>query len=220
MNRIKLVGFWILFFVAVIGWSYARGDTNTGDAVTQYIDLDKCNKHDKVYYTVCWNNLIKMPTAGWTEILGDKINQGNIKARPNFYKDSGVKTTSPTLYKLPVHLGHTFANDSDNDYSQESLRSTYNMINITPMMGQLNIGMWRKVENRGKELAKKYGSVTSITFVEYNLDKKYNLVFPKKYTRVYSNPVVGIDECYTAENKLISATLNTIKVDCDEMRIK
>ena len=212
--------FWLSVFLIGILWSGAKADTNTGDAVTQFINLENCNKQDRVWYTVCWDDNLKVPVSGWSEIIGDKIDQGNTKARPNFYKDKIVKTVSPSLYALPNHLGHTFANDSDNDYSIESLKSTYNMINITPMLGQLNIGMWRKVENRGKEIARKYGSVTSITFIEYFPEKKYNLIYPKNYTRVYSVPGAGIEECYRAENKLIKANIQTIKIDCNELRLK
>lgn len=48
MNRIKLVGFWILFFVAVIGWSsFARGEyRNTGDATNRKDTGDATNRKD------------------------------------------------------------------------------------------------------------------------------------------------------------------------------
>ena len=219
-NKVAITIFWIFFALVCIGWSVAKADTGTVDSVSQYIDLKNCDNQDRLFYTVCWDAERRVPVSGWTEIKGNLIDVGNTKARPSFYKDKIVKTISPSLVNLPNHLGHTFANDSDNDYSVESLKSTYNMINITPMLGQLNIGMWRKVENRGKEIARKYGSVMSITLVEYFPDKKYNLVYPKKYTRIYSIPEVGFEECYSAENKLISAPLNTIQIDCKGIKIQ
>lgn len=221
MGKGLVAGFWIFFILVIVGASFAKGDTNMVDSVTQYIDLDKCDKQRRDnLYTVCWDAARKVPVSGWSEIYSDKIDVGNIKARPNFYKDQMVDTIAPSQIKLPNERGHTFANDSDNDYSPESLKATYNMINITPMYEALNVGMWRKVENRGKTLAKQYLSITSITLVEYFPDKKYDLVYPKRYIRIYSNPGLGIEECYAADNKKISAPLSTIKINCDEVKLK
>lgn len=191
------------------------------DEVKSFIDLNKCNKVTEVVYSVCWNNDLRIPESGWTVIKGSKIDSQNIKARPNFYKDNGYNTISPEQIQMPNERGHTFANDSDNDYDIDILKSTYNMINITPMHEAINVGAWRKVENRGKVLARKLEDVISITLVEYFDTPKYNMdtLYPKSYTRIYITE--DDDECYRVYNDgKPSLKLENYKIDCKKLLIK
>lgn len=226
MKNLKfwLVAFWLVVFSTIV--AYAEENKLIG--FSDYLGAENC-KHfvDRNYYSVCWDDEIGMPVSGWSKIDGNLISKGNTKARPSFYKDWEIKTISPKLIDIPNHLGHTFANDADNDWSFDSLKSTYNMLNITAMNGQVNTGIWRRIENRGKEIAKQEGSVIAITLVEYHKEKKFNLVFPMNYYRIYlMNEASGgefPDECYMVENKPYSKgslRLADVKMDCKELKLE
>ena len=206
-----------LFTVSLSGNDLSNVKPEVLDDASMFIDLNKCNQLDEKTYSVCWNNTLNAPDAGWTIIDGNNIGLSNIKKRPVFFDDHRVQLAyNHKSIQLPNHNGHTFANDSDNDYSNETLHSTYNMINITPMHESLNIGAWRKIENRGKILAKQAGEVTSITLVEYFDSPKYNMLYPKAYTRIYLTE--DISECYKADNlDRKSSSLQSYKIDCKKL---
>lgn len=216
---LKGIGISIILFVLIMLFSTnvkAEPVPTVQEEIAQYIDLKQCDIHDRFWYTVCWNNKLNLATSGWTIISSDNIDKINIEKRPNFYKDNFVKTLSPTQIKLPNHNGHTFANDSDNDYNIEALKSTYNMINITAMHGTVNTGAWRKVENRGKELARSLGDIISITKVEWYDEPKYGIPYPKAFTRIYVTE--DEPECYRVENIDRKSTfLKNYQVDCKNL---
>ena len=197
------------------GSSYVKSD------VGQFIDFSKCNNViDKNIYSVCYDEDNNRVMSGWSIIDGSKLNEGNLKGRPAFYKDEKWPTYNVEDIQLPNHRGHTFANDNNYDYSIKTLNTTYNMLNITPMHESLNIGNWRKIENRGNVIAKKVGEVISITIVEYFDAPRYDIKnYPSSFTRIYLTD--DESECYKASNtdrkgdKLID-----LKVDCSSLLIK
>ena len=188
--------------------------------ILNYIKMDTCKLIDRKYYTVCWNFEKNVAESGWTIIDPAYMNTGNINKRSSFYKDKEVQTLSPTQIKNPLHKGHTFAKDEDFDYIQESLKSTYNMINITPMYGKINIGIWRKIENRGRTLAKDFGPIISITKISYTDDSKFGIPagkYPKEFIRIYIGS--NFEECYKSGND-INENNNLLehKIECKEIK--
>ena len=222
----------IVIFCMMLSFSILNAETLSGvkpiTGFSDYLGDTNCKRPvERNYYSVCWNSELGMPISGWTKIDGNLIDQVNTKKRPNFFKDNEIKTISPKQIVMPNHLGHTFANDSDNDWSYDSLKSTYNMLNITAMNGQVNTGIWRRIENRGKEIAKQEGSVVAITLVEYHQEKKFNIVYPMNYYRIYlfNEASAGEypDECYMVENKPYSKgglRLIDVKIDCEQLKIE
>ena len=179
------------------------------------IYIPKCDTIiNKKYYKVCWNNELNVAESGWSIIDGSVIDKKNILARPRFYINDIVQTLKTDQIDYPNHRGHTFANDNDNDYSLDALRSTYDMINITPMHQTINIGAWRKVENRGNVLAKDIGEVISVTLVEYSNEEKYGIKnYPLSYTRIYITE--DEHECYKVDNlDRKSDKLQSYKINC------
>ncbi len=168
-----------------------------------------CKIIDKQIYKVCFDEELQLPISGKAITYAENIDSGNIKKRPNFYKNSEVKYLKPTEIKMPWHLGHTFAKDSNFDYSQDSLNLTYDMINITPMYGRINVGIWRRVERRGDELTREFGSVEHYTIVEYNKNK-----LPIYYIRIYKKK--DFKECYRVPNHFD----NTMKRDLELYKIQ
>ena len=222
----------IIVFCMLLSFSILNAETLSGvkpiTGFSDYLGDANCKQPiERNYYSVCWNSELGMPISGWTKIDGNLIDQVNTKKRPNFFKDNEIKTISPKQIVMPNHLGHTFANDSDNDWSYDSLKSTYNMLNITAMNGQVNTGIWRRIENRGKEIAKQEGSVVGITLVEYHQEKKFNIVYPMNYYRIYlfNEASAGEypDECYMVENRPYSKgglRLADVKIDCKQLKIE
>lgn len=235
--KVNLMKFVVVFLSAVLSFSILHAEVNQTLAIkpisnvtgfSDYLDESNC-KHpvERNYYSVCWEDSLGQPISGWTKIDGNLIDQVNTKKRPSFFKDTEIKTISPKQIAMPNHLGHTFANDSDNDWSYDSLKSTYNMLNITAMNGQVNTGIWRRIENRGKEIAKFRGSVVAITLVEYHQEKRFNIVYPMNYYRIYLYNEASAgeyqDECYMVENKPYSKgglRLVDVKIDCEQLKIE
>ena len=203
----------LLGLILVVG-AVIAGNIKDPD-VAMYIHNCK-NLQDKHYYKVCWNDDLGVAEAGWTVIDGSKIDKKNIIKRATFFIDDKVKTLKPEQIEMPNQRGHTFANDNNLDYNTEALKSTYNMINITAMHQTINVGAWRKVENRGNTIAKEDGKVTSITLVEYG-DEKYNIQkYPVSYTRIYITE--DIHECYKVDNlDRKSDKLESYKIDCQTL---
>ena len=192
-----------------------------------------CDKVDRGVFVACWNYDLDAPLSGWSIVDGELIKSGNIVKKPNFYKDKEVASLKPTDYALPFHRGHTFANDEDNDYSVDSIKQTYNMLNITPMYGQINIGIWRKVENFGDTLATEMGStkVLAITLIEYKENQvgKYHGTkidyarIPSSYTRIYVSDLTGEEFCFKVDNiaeKVPNDSLEAHRIDCNSIKIR
>lgn len=197
------------------GSSYVKSD------VGQFIDFSKCNQViDKNIYSVCYDDVNHRAMSGWSIIEGSKLDKGNIKGRPAFYEDEKYSTYNVEDIQLPNHRGHTFANDNDYDYSAKTLNATYNMLNITPMHESLNIGNWRKIENKGNAIAKKVGEVISITLVEYFDTPRYDIKnYPSSFVRIYLTD--DESECYRASNTDRKGDkLLDLKIDCSSLLIK
>lgn len=233
LNRIENIGGWFRVIGLAICLAFSLNILHAENikpitGFSDYLNETNCSQPvERNYYSVCWNSELGMPISGWTKIDGALISQVNTKARPSFFKDKEIKTISPKQIAMPNHLGHTFANDSDNDWSFDSLKSTYNMLNITAMNGQVNTGIWRRIENRGKEIAKQEGSVVAITLVEYHKEKKFNIVYPMNYYRIYlfNEASAGEypDECYMVANKPYSSgslRLSDVKIDCNQLKLE
>lgn len=174
-----------------------------------------CKIIDKGIYKVCFNEQLNLPISGKAITYKDKIDIVNISKRPNFYKSKDVNYLLLSQIKMPWHLGHTFAKDSDFDYSDESLLATYDMINITPMYGRINIGIWRKVETRGDILTKEFETLEQYTVVEYNSKK-----FPVYYNRIYKNDTFL--ECYRVPNHFsdfMDKKLESYRIDCNNINL-
>ena len=223
--------FWVVMLIgAMVGFFGAKcyaEDFSVPTKVLEYVN--DCDKVDRKLFVVCWNHDLDAPLAGWSIINKDLKDKVNISKRPSFYKDKEVMSMGPNDYGLPFHRGHTFANDEDNDYSTESLKNTYNMLNITPMYGNINTGIWRKIEEKGDFLATNY-NVLAITLVHYNDSKPGQFPgtkldyarIPDSFTRIYFIKETGEEECYTVKNiieKIQDDTLENHQVDCSKLKV-
>ena len=208
----------VLILLLVAGLAYGYDKTEP----MYWTSYDKCDQvvtspHD--VYSVCWSDEVGAPITGVSKIDASKMDLVNIAKRPNFKRNTDVSGWyKPSEINMPYQLGHTFGNDGDNDYSQDTLDDTYNMINITPQIHFLNQGMWKKIEKRGKELATQYNVVNSATIVDYVKNKFGYKVFPVLYTRVYF--VNDVEECYQVKNKdlsKLSKDLSDYKINCNKI---
>lgn len=193
-----------------------------------------CDKIDRVTFNVCWNYDGEVPLAGWSFILKDFKDTGNISKRPTFFKDKEVTSLLPNDYNLPFHRGHTFANDGDNDFDQVNLKRTYNMLNITPMYGVINTNQWKLVERKGRELSdiNNGPKVLSITLIKYPEESKLGFFpgtkinysrIPTSYIRIYYIEETQEEYCYEVKNspvRIKNDTLSDYQIDCESIKIK
>lgn len=226
LSSFKFVGFKLIISIIILisvnlfGAKFQFNEYYT--EIENFVNLEECNFQNREIYEVCWDNKNNRASSGWTIIDSDLMDEINLKKRPSFYKDKIVNTLIPSQIKDPIHKGHTFAIDEDFDYNKNTLKLTYNMINITPMPEKVNIDSWRKVELRGRLIALKLGQVLSITKVEYLEDSRFNIPegkFPSKFIRIYIGE--DFEECYETSNLLTEKiSLHDQKIDCEKLIIK
>ncbi len=211
----KLLEKLVLWMLIVAGLAY-------GVEKTEVEYWSKCeHKLTSVHdvYSVCYSDELQAPIAGISKIEVDKMNVLNIVKRPIFKNNThNVVWLKPSEISMPYQLGHTFANDGDNDYSQDTLSDTYDMINITPMYKNVNQGIWKKIESRGKEIAGEDDVVYSITLITYKPNRYGYKQFPTTYTRIYVSDTE--EECYRVKNKNLSKFSKNIldyKIDCSAL---
>lgn len=167
------------------------------------------NKFYKVIYDTKLNSALKV-----SYILDEKVNKKNISKRPTFKKDerllNGIK---PSDY---LHSGFDkghLASDASFDWSEESLESVYLMSNIVPQYKKINEGIWRKLENKERELALKYKKISVVNLVEFSKNPKKikgKIPIPKSFVKIIQTPYNV--ECYRVLNRNKNYTLRNTKL--------
>lgn len=227
LSRFKFCGFKLIISIIILisvnsfGAKFQFNEYYT--EIENYVNLEECNFQNREIYEVCWDNKNNRASSGWTIIDSALMDETNLKKRPSFYKDKMVNTLLPSQIKDPIHKGHTFATDSDFDFSKDKLKLTYNMLNITPMPEKVNIGSFRKIELRGRLLALQMGEILSITKVIYDEEvSRFGLpigITPIKFQRIYIGE--DLEECYETNNfGTGKESLFEQKVDCETLLIK
>lgn len=205
----------VLWMLVVASLAYGYDKTN----VEYWSTCDHKVKSLHNVFEVCYSDTLNVPIAGVSKIEAEKMNVGNITKRPTFKKTTtGVVWLKPSEIKMPYQLGHIFANDGDNDYSQDTLNDTYDMINITPQHHTVNQGIWKKIESRGKELAGENDEAYAITLIDYKPNKFGYKQYPSSYTRIYVTD--NDEECYRVKNKNVSKFSKNIidyKIECSSI---
>lgn len=190
---------------------------------TEKLKCDQIIEHTD--YTVCYDYKLKSAVAGWATLDGKKT-ISSIKNRP-WYKSERQLERKFRHYKhikrnSILENGHTIVADADVDYEWYALKEAYSLVNITPMYKNFNRRVWSKVETRGRYLAQTFGTVKSITLIEYGNKSYRGWAIPSKYFRIYETKY--FNECYEYKHHRYTYRewkkdkLSKHKICCDRLK--
>lgn len=196
-------------------------------SMAKVFDASSCDQvlQNNGYFTTCYSYQYKSPTRCMSTLEGDKVNEGNIKSREDFYPDRNIPLkyrSYPNSYRYTgMDRGHTCASDASFDYSPQALHATYAMSNISMQAPQSNRKSWVKVEKLGRLVASKLGSVNTLTLVYFGESPKRlgedRIAVPVAYGRVLSNENKGYQKCFYMPNDDQVYTLKEMEMDCGVM---
>lgn len=210
---------------------YSRNDQSQGHSSA--ISLDKvfdsrsCDQvlRNNGVFTTCYSYQYKSPSRCLSTLDGDKVNAVNIKGREDFYPDRNIPQkyrSYPNSYRYTgMDRGHTCASDASFDYSPQSLHATYAMSNISMQEPESNRKSWIKVEKLGRLVARKLGTLDTLTLVFFGESPRYlgqdHIAVPVAYGRVLLNESKGYRKCFYMPNDNKVYTLKEMQMDCGLM---
>lgn len=215
-----------LAFIATLLWStVATASPNI--SLNQVFEASACDQvlGNNGFFTTCYSYKYKSPSRCMSKLGGDTVNAVNIKKRDRFYVDSHVPRkyrSYPNSYRhTGMDRGHTCASDASFDYSPQSLHATYAMSNMSMQAPQSNRKSWVRVEKLGRLVARKLGSVDTLTLVFFGQSLQRlgqdRVAVPVAYGRVLSNEAKGYQKCFYMPNDNQVYKLKQMQVDCSVM---
>ena len=165
----------------------------------------------------CYNYEFKGVTASLAEIRGKNVNLINITKRPQFYEDKNIPEQHRTQSSDWTNTGHDrghIESDASNDYSEEVLKLTYTMSNITLQKPITNRQSYLEVEKRERELAVLYNKIYTFTVINYSNDIINNIRVPSEYIKMFFDSEYKPLECYKIKNDNIRYELHESKIGC------
>lgn len=180
-------------------------------AEVKYIGEDEVEDHNHYYYELQLDTVTHNPAwVKWTLTADEAIEAEAVDNRTNNFRKCNVTATKSSIKadynKTGFDRGHMCPNN-DMDFSVDGASTTFFMCNMCPQTPALNRGIWKKYEEKGHKLAKKYGQVEIIcgpTYDDFNsiaVIGKTGVYVPSGFYKVFIyNDVI---ECYlfTQENK-------------------
>ena len=172
---------------------------------------------DNTYFKTCYS--FEHNSAIWSYA---KITDGNntvgITKRPSFYADKRIplehRVYSSDFTNTGFDRGH-LQNDSNFDYSEESLKETYAMSNITLQYPKTNQISNRLIENRQREILKTQKEIEIYILIYYGDEKVKNKIsIPTYFYIITSNKKNNFKECHILKNDNIEYTLDQMKTEC------
>lgn len=145
------------------------------------------------HYVLSYNEPYEQ--AEWVawELLSTELN-GHESRSNSFYPDPLVSTgsASPNDYKgSGFDRGH-LAPAADFSFSEEAMKESFYMSNMSPQNPGLNRGLWKKLEEECRELALKYGSIYQVSGPIFTSDStsklKSGVAIPNGYFRIVIYP--------------------------------
>lgn len=131
-----------------------------------YTVIPKGTSHqDKEYtgFTVCFNR--DNGTANWVgwELTADKV-KGTVPRAKNFWCDTDIDgcPTTDDYRRSGYDRGHLFP-AADAKWSADAMQECFSLANITPQDNKLNGGAWKKLEDRERTWASKFGRVIIVS---------------------------------------------------------
>lgn len=172
------------------------------------------------YYTTVYDTDKKVPLK-ITYTLDSKVKDTSAKDRPSFKADDRLKDSpKPSDYTNSGYDRGHVASDASFDFNKEALESVYLMSNIIPQLPEVNRNVWKKIEERERELAIKNTINVVNVIVPSSKSIKNNVNIPSEFTKAIleNNKIV---ECYNVKNEIPkSENINDFKISNAECESK
>ena len=195
----------------------------------KFIDEKRCDQIiDNEFIIMCYDTQKKAVKAVSYILMGDLVNELNIKKRPSFYVEKSVdrahRSSNSDYRKSGYDKGH-MAPDAAFDWSQESLHAVYTLANIIPQAPKVNRHMWVKLERYVRDKAVELGSLKVVNVVSYEEDNrsigKHHIAVSTGYYKILYNEDEAYEECFYYENNLTASSKGDTplkhKVSCQEV---
>ncbi|MEH6419929.1 DNA/RNA non-specific endonuclease [Pseudomonas sp. CGJS7] len=122
----------------------------------------------------------------------------------NFFSEPGLATTHASYTNSGYDRGHMMpAGDASTTPAQ---KQTFSVANIVPQTGKLNRGIWARIENTVRILAKSYDEAYVVTGPDFeNMDTTIasgKVVVPTQTWKAVYVPDAGVAGAYWCENTL------------------
>ena len=198
-------------------------------SLDMFINSRSCSQVvDKVFYTVCYNHQLKAAKAVGYTLSGDLVNELNIKKRPSFKVERSISRSyraSVSDYKYSGYDRGHIAPDASFDWSNESLESTYSLINIMPQARKVNRYTWTKAERYERYIAVQLGSVHVVNVLKYSSNPKrigqHGIAVPYGYYKILFNHEENYSKClyYVNDNNIVTSEdrLKNHEISCTEI---
>lgn len=175
----------------------------------KFINDTNCNQIiDNEFIVMCYDYKRKAVKAVSYTLMGDLVNELNIKDRPSFYVEKKLKPKDRVTTRDYTNSGYDkghMAPDAAFDWSQESLDAVYTLANIIPQAPQVNRRSWAKLEAYVRDRAEEFGELTVMNVVKYG-NYSYRMgdsrmAISKGYYKILSNEAEEYEECFYYSNK-------------------
>lgn len=165
------------------------------NVANSFASLHSCKPNNKQiqheYYSLCYNYKYKL--SSWTSYtLTSKMLKGSANRVDAFKADPMLaKSESPTRandYKYTgLDRGHLVP-AGDMKVSETAMKESFFMTNISPQTPSFNRGVWKRLENKIRKIAKQEEIIQVITGPIFSfkkqLKKHRNLLIPKQYYKI------------------------------------
>lgn len=176
MARRRKTSFWflLLLIVAAGAWRWMNGSSPASERVGQALPAAELDAYciprpaggqkmpvvQHVGYTAAFNT--ERQTPDWVAyVLTDEESQGTEPRKDRFVPDPDVASCRVTTddYKGSGYDRGHMAPAADMKWSSQAMEESFYLSNICPQNRNLNKGDWNDLEEKGREWARRYGSV-------------------------------------------------------------
>jgi len=172
-------------------------------------------------YTNIYSVKNKIPEIGIVHLTWGVVRQ-KIKRTNYFHTNKLISKKYQASNKNYVHAGldkgHFSASNADWDNNKTDMYYTFSFTNMTPQYPKTNRVSYRRVEDYGRKITKKYKSVFVINIaIPSNKYLKNKINIPSMYYKIfmYNNK----KECYKIPNNNKIYSLNEMKIKCSTIEI-
>jgi endonuclease G len=185
------------------------------------INYSNCNQilTNNGLFSTCYDYNLKSPKAIYSEVNGLLVDRRMV-SNNRFYEDKNIpKKYRSTYYDYKGYdRGHAGVSNASFDYSKSSQNSTYVLSQIVAQKPNTNRKSYLKIENRTRQLSKRYGKIQVLTIIHYGINPKRigknNIAVPNSFSKMLFNQEKRIQECYHVKNDNKVYSLMQMKVSC------
>lgn len=107
------------------------------------------------YYTVSYSSKHQNPEWVAYELQGTRLERENQEERRNFHDDPKANDVSSSIYRHSGYDRGHLVPASDMNFNEKAIRESFYMSNVTPQVPTFNRGIWKRLEGRVRDWAKK-----------------------------------------------------------------